>query len=94
MGDLEPQLTAALRTAWQEATAEGTGLPQDAFGDATMRAELVYSVIRFFYDEAKFRTVGPGVERDELAKLSSAARGYADTLFALRNSAAEQRAGT
>ena len=94
MSDLEPQLTAALHTAWQEATAEGTGLPQDTFGDATMRAELVYSVIRFFYDEAKFRTVGPAVEREELAKLSSAARGYADTLFALRDPAADQRSST
>ncbi|MFF9892976.1 hypothetical protein ACF1G1_26050 [Streptomyces albidoflavus] len=94
MGDLEPQLRAALRTAWQGATAEGTGLPQDAVGDATVRAELVYSVLRFFYDEAKFRTAGLAEEREELANLSSAARGYADRLFSLRDPAAEPPADT
>ncbi|MFE3558542.1 hypothetical protein ACFXKW_27330 [Streptomyces sp. NPDC059193] len=85
MGDLEPQLKAALRAAWQETTANGTGLAEDAFGDATARAELVYEVVRFFYDEAKFRTPGPAEEREELAKVGDAARGYADAMFALRS---------
>jgi hypothetical protein len=85
MGDLEPQLKAALRTAWQETTAKGTGLAEDTAGDATARAELVYEVVRFFYDEAKFRTPGPAEEREELAKVGDAARGYADAMFALRS---------
>lgn len=79
---LEPQLKAALREAWHGTTAEGTGLAGSAFADATARAELVYDVICLFYDEAKFRTAGPAAEREELAKLGDAARGYADELFA------------
>ena len=83
MGELKPELKAALRAAWQGATAEGTGLAGDAFGDATVRAELVYEVVRFFYDEAKFRTPGPCEEQEELAKVGDAARGYADEMYAL-----------
>ncbi|MFE2528777.1 hypothetical protein ACFXEL_31660 [Streptomyces sp. NPDC059382] len=85
MGNLEPQLKAALRTAWQETTAKGAGLTEDAFGDAAARAEMVYEVVRFFYDEAKFRTPGPAEEREELAKVGDAARDYADAMFALRS---------
>ncbi|MGF3141006.1 hypothetical protein [Streptomyces diastaticus] len=94
MGDLEPRLRAALRTAWQDATAAGTGLPQNAVGDATVRAELVYAVVCFFYDEAKFRSVGPTEEREGLAKVGDAARAYADTLFALRGRPDEPHADT
>ncbi|MFF3786359.1 hypothetical protein [Streptomyces sp. NPDC001933] len=82
MGDLEPQLKAELRKAWLGATVEGMGLRDDAFGNATARAELVYEVVRFFYDEAKFRTPGPAEEREQLAKVGDAARGYADAMFA------------
>lgn len=78
---LKPELKEALREAWHGTTAEGTGLPDDAFGDATARAELVYDVIRLFYDEAKFRTAGPSEEREQLAKVGDAARDYADELF-------------
>ncbi|MER7069298.1 MULTISPECIES: hypothetical protein [Streptomyces albidoflavus group] len=85
MSDLNPELRAALRTAWHEATARGTGLPQNAVGDATVRAELVYGIICFLRDEAKFRTAGPAEEREQLAKVGDAARGYADALFALRD---------
>ncbi|GGV54922.1 hypothetical protein [Streptomyces spectabilis] len=59
---------------------------EDVFGDATARAEPVYEVVRFFYDEAKFRTPGPAAEREELAKVGDAARDYADRMFALRSS--------
>ncbi|MFF8464874.1 hypothetical protein ACF071_29525 [Streptomyces albidoflavus] len=85
MGNLEPELRAALRTAWHGATARGTGLPQTAVGDATARAELVYEIICCLYDEAKFRSAGPAEEREELAKVGNAARDYADAMFGLRS---------
>ncbi|MEU8623072.1 hypothetical protein [Streptomyces sp. NPDC048623] len=83
MAELEPELRAALRKAWLGARAEGTGLAGTAFGDATVRAELVYEVVRFFYDEAKFRTPGPAEEREQLARVGDAARRYSDTMFDL-----------
>lgn len=81
---LEPQLREALREAWQNRTAEGTGLAGDPFGDATARAEFVYEVICCLYDEAKFRTPGPTAEteRSHLGEVGNAARTYADEMFA------------
>lgn len=92
MADLEPELKTALRKAWLGARAEGTGLADNVFGDATARAELVYEVVRFFYDEAKFRTPGPAEEREHLAKVGDAARGYSDEMFALTRLSPESRA--
>ncbi|WP_327359784.1 hypothetical protein [Streptomyces sp. NBC_01304] len=86
---LEPELAAALRKAWHGTTADGTGLADRPFGDAIERAELVYDVICLFYDEAKFRTIGPAVERELLAKVGDAARGYADRLFVMSSTSGE-----
>ncbi|MGX1675261.1 hypothetical protein [Streptomyces sp. NPDC055400] len=82
-------LKAALHKAWYGASTEGTRLQDSIFGTATARATLVYDVVRFFYDEAKFRTPGPFEERDELGTIVSAASGYEDRMHELMRTWAE-----
>lgn len=73
---LDPELRDLTLARFRAVSAEGTGLPQGAAGDALARAELLREIHHVLYDEVKFGAYPPA-EHEGLAHVGDVIEDHA-----------------